>query len=249
MSSFLMNPVAGNVTTTTNPNSSYHHNNLHPYIQQAAHHGHQVESHQHLLSMTPISTMDPKFPPNDDYSNGDYICNSTDFFPGHLINHSQSHLQYSGYHNQPNTGLTSHYDHSTTYNNTSNNYNSYYQTIPPLTLPPHSCGSVITDISNTCSSDNLVKNRQQSSISPSLESLTLSQQQQPQSLRLTNSDLVVHDNVNDPNDCDRLIVEDSPIDEDDEEDDDDYDSENGDRIIYPWMKKIHVAGVGKSSFN
>lgn len=33
---------------------------------------------------------------------------------------------------------------------------------------------------------------------------------------------------------------DSPLD-----DDDDDDSENGDRVIYPWMKKIHVAGVGE----
>lgn len=30
------------------------------------------------------------------------------------------------------------------------------------------------------------------------------------------------------------------------DDDDDDDSESGDRVIYPWMKKIHVAGVGKS---
>lgn len=29
-------------------------------------------------------------------------------------------------------------------------------------------------------------------------------------------------------------------------DEDDEDDENGERIIYPWMKKIHVAGVGKS---
>ena len=27
--------------------------------------------------------------------------------------------------------------------------------------------------------------------------------------------------------------------------DDDEDEENGDRVIYPWMRKIHVAGVGK----
>lgn len=27
--------------------------------------------------------------------------------------------------------------------------------------------------------------------------------------------------------------------------DDEEDEENGDRVIYPWMKKIHVAGVGK----
>lgn len=29
------------------------------------------------------------------------------------------------------------------------------------------------------------------------------------------------------------------------DDDDDEDSECGDRVIYPWMKKIHVAGVGE----
>ena len=27
--------------------------------------------------------------------------------------------------------------------------------------------------------------------------------------------------------------------------DDDEDEENGDRVIYPWMRKIHVAGVGE----
>lgn len=29
---------------------------------------------------------------------------------------------------------------------------------------------------------------------------------------------------------------------------DDGGSESGDRVIYPWMKKIHVAGVGESPF-
>lgn len=36
----------------------------------------------------------------------------------------------------------------------------------------------------------------------------------------------------------------SPLMDDDEDDD----SESGDRVIYPWMKKIHVAGVGKLFF-
>lgn len=43
-------------------------------------------------------------------------------------------------------------------------------------------------------------------------------------------------------DEDRLMMDGSP--ELDEEDEDEG-SDNGDRIIYPWMKKIHVAGVGE----
>lgn len=33
------------------------------------------------------------------------------------------------------------------------------------------------------------------------------------------------------------------------DDDDDDDSESGDRVIYPWMKKIHVAGVGEYKYS
>lgn len=57
-------------------------------------------------------------------------------------------------------------------------------------------------------------------------------------------------------DDDRLIMDRSPgetgsqdNDMDDLESDDDLDgtmASDGERIIYPWMKKIHVAGVGKS---
>ncbi|XP_044742481.1 homeobox protein Hox-A4 [Chrysoperla carnea] len=45
-------------------------------------------------------------------------------------------------------------------------------------------------------------------------------------------------------DEDQLMMDGSPLMDDDEDDD----SENGDRVIYPWMKKIHVAGVDKSKF-
>lgn len=31
-------------------------------------------------------------------------------------------------------------------------------------------------------------------------------------------------------------------------DEEEEDEENRDRPIYPWMKKVHVAGVGKSIF-
>lgn len=56
-------------------------------------------------------------------------------------------------------------------------------------------------------------------------------------------------------DDDRLILDRSPDEVESQDlDDDDLDSdmedietagEDGERIIYPWMKKIHVAGVGK----
>lgn len=39
-------------------------------------------------------------------------------------------------------------------------------------------------------------------------------------------------------DDDMLMMDESP-------DIDDEGSESGDRVIYPWMKKIHVAGVGE----
>lgn len=42
------------------------------------------------------------------------------------------------------------------------------------------------------------------------------------------------------NDMDELCGSDSDLDDDDNET-----TTDGERIIYPWMKKIHVAGVGK----
>lgn len=41
------------------------------------------------------------------------------------------------------------------------------------------------------------------------------------------------------NDLDELCDSDSDLDEDTET------TVDGERVIYPWMKKIHVAGVGK----
>lgn len=42
------------------------------------------------------------------------------------------------------------------------------------------------------------------------------------------------------NDMDELCGSDSDLDDDENEI-----TTDGERIIYPWMKKIHVAGVGK----
>jgi homeobox protein HoxA/B/C/D4 len=57
-------------------------------------------------------------------------------------------------------------------------------------------------------------------------------------------------------DEDRLILDRSPDETGSQDDLDELDSDDdmegtmasdGERIIYPWMKKIHVAGVGKSN--
>lgn len=43
------------------------------------------------------------------------------------------------------------------------------------------------------------------------------------------------------NDLDELCGSDSDLDDDDANEP----TNDGERVIYPWMKKIHVAGVGK----
>ena len=51
----------------------------------------------------------------------------------------------------------------------------------------------------------------------------------------------LEDEDTDDLDDDMLMMDESP-------DMDDEGSESGDRVIYPWMKKIHVAGVGEFKF-
>lgn len=46
------------------------------------------------------------------------------------------------------------------------------------------------------------------------------------------------------NDMDELCGSDSEL-----EDDENEITMDGDRVIYPWMKKIHVAGVSKYTFS
>lgn len=64
---------------------------------------------------------------------------------------------------------------------------------------------------------------------------------------------ILQDDLLDDEDEDRLIMDRSP-DETGSQDLDELDSDDdlegtmasdGERIIYPWMKKVHVAGVGK----
>jgi homeobox protein HoxA/B/C/D4 len=64
----------------------------------------------------------------------------------------------------------------------------------------------------------------------------------------------LQDDLLDDDDEDRLILDRSPDETGSQDDLDELDSDDemegtlasdGERIIYPWMKKIHVAGVGK----
>lgn len=69
------------------------------------------------------------------------------------------------------------------------------------------------------------------------------QQQQPQHIQSSHQTQQHHlDDGSDQDDMeDDQMMDGSPGMMDDDEEDD----ENGDRVIYPWMKKIHVAGVGE----
>lgn len=70
---------------------------------------------------------------------------------------------------------------------------------------------------------------------------------------IESSSSILQDDLLDDDDDDRLIMDRSP-DETASQDLDELDSDDefegtmasdGERIIYPWMKKVHVAGVGK----
>jgi hypothetical protein len=73
------------------------------------------------------------------------------------------------------------------------------------------------------------------------------QQQQQQQQQLPLQELVQQQQQQQQQQQHRLDEEEDQDDMEDEqmELDQDDSSESGDRIIYPWMKKIHVAGVGE----
>jgi len=79
--------------------------NMNSFLPSAAggyhHHQHQQQAGNHHLATT-SSLVDPKFPPNEEYSQSNYIPSTgADFFSGssgsHHLSHPQSQLQY-GYH-------------------------------------------------------------------------------------------------------------------------------------------------------
>ncbi|CAG9829351.1 unnamed protein product [Diabrotica balteata] len=240
MSSFLMNPVSGALP------SSY---------QQA----------QHLSGGVVV---DPKFPPSEEYSQNSYIPSPTEnFFGNHHLNQPQHHLQY-GYHNHHQTtsyGSGGMPLSGTGYGSYGNYYHHQLHHAPPIhshqIRPPilHenqqnlvNCGSIsnnhnqssvgnssnilqsISDISTNVTQASDVNS---SVCSPASVGHGQESRGSPPGHSLQELGLRLEDNVSDePDDIDD---QGSSTNNDEEEDDD----ADGDRQIYPWMKKVHVAGA------
>ncbi|XP_023012021.1 homeotic protein deformed [Leptinotarsa decemlineata] len=241
MSSFLMNPVSGALP------SSY---------QQA----------QHISAGVVV---DPKFPPSEEYSQNSYIPSPTEnFFGNHHLSQPQHHLQY-GYHNHHQT--TSYGSGGMPLSNQYGTYGNYYHHqlhhAPPLhshqirpsiqlheSQPLVNCES-LPNSHNQNSSSNILQNiaviapsvSQPSDVNSSVcspASVGHGQESRgsPPGHSLQELGLRLEDSVSDgPDDLD----DQGSSTNNDEDDDDD---ENGDRPIYPWMKKVHVAGASTGAF-
>ncbi|XP_060523786.1 homeobox protein Hox-A5a isoform X2 [Cylas formicarius] len=242
MSSFLMNPVSG------------------------------YQQPQHISAGVVV---DPKFPPSEEYSQSSYIPSSTDnFFGNHHLNQPQHHLQY-GYHNHHQAGTYGSAGVPLS-NSGYGGYGNYYHhqlhhaaapihQIRPPVQPIHdsqsqllNCGSLPTNHPQppTTSSSNLLQNLGDMSPNVSQPSDVNSSVCSPASVghgqesrsppgahSLQELGLRLEDNASDEQD--ELDDGQGSSTNNDEDDDDD---ENGDRQIYPWMRKVHVAGASNGSF-
>ncbi|KAL3279887.1 hypothetical protein HHI36_017393 [Cryptolaemus montrouzieri] len=244
MSSFLMNPVSGATLS-----SSY---------QQT----------QHLSAGVVV---DPKFPPSEEYSQNSYIPSATnDFFGNHHIPQSQHHLQY-GYHNHHQPSAYGSTPVPIT-NGGYGSYGNYYhpqlhshhgppihphQIRPSISLhdsqqPMVACGNHQPPV--TSSSGTILQNL--ADIAPNVPQNTSdnvntsvcspvsvghgqdSRGSPPGSHTLQELGLRLEENVSDEHeDCDDGQESSTNNDEDEEDDD------GSDRQIYPWMRKVHVAGA------
>ncbi|XP_020280018.1 homeobox protein Hox-A4 [Pseudomyrmex gracilis] len=294
MSSFLMNPSAA---------GGYHHQ-------------HQQQAGNPHLATTSVM-VDPKFPPNEEYSQNNYIPSTGDFFTGgsggHHLSHAQSQLQY-GYpqhhHQAASTpyGTTSAVQLNGGYPGYGGYYgphhhqvhavhhpslHSHHHAVGALAMPPEAqqppltCPSSIqsqqqqqpsvptsTIIGSTPLSPSILQNHVQQSDalqhhqqhentacspasssqlhrdnSPDLQAQqSLSQQSQhiQSSQQQTSQQQQQHhiEDSSDADDTEDAQLESSPGMMEEEEEDE----ENRDRTIYPWMKKIHVAGVANGSY-
>ncbi|CAG9765327.1 unnamed protein product [Ceutorhynchus assimilis] len=238
MSSFLMNPVSG------------------------------YQQPQHISAGVVV---DPKFPPSEEYSQSSYIPSATDnFFGNHHLNQPQ-HLQY-GYHNHHHH-QASYGTSLPLSNSGYGSYGNYYHhqlhhpspplhqvrpvqplhepsqnqllncaslpdghpNHPPPTTTPSNILHSIADISPNVSQPSDVNS---SVCSPaSVGHGQDSRGSPPGSHSLQELGLRLEDGVSDEHD--ELDDHGSSTNNDEDDDDD----ENGDRQIYPWMRKVHVAGV------
>ncbi|XP_050296920.1 homeobox protein Hox-C4 isoform X2 [Anthonomus grandis grandis] len=242
MSSFLMNPVSG------------------------------YQQPQHISAGVVV---DPKFPPSEEYSQSSYIPSATDnFFGNHHLNQPQ-HLNY-GYHNHHHQGTYA--SSLPLSNSGYGGYGNYYHpqlhhTAPPVhqvrpVQPIHepqnqllNCASLAEGHPNhpppTTTPSNILHNitditpnvSQPSDVNSSVCSPASvghgqdSRGSPPGGHSLQELGLRLEDGVSD--DHDDLDDGQGSSTNNDEDDDDD---ENGDRQIYPWMRKVHVAGASSGAF-
>lgn len=288
---------------------------MNPSAAGGYHHQHQQQAGNPHLATTSVM-VDPKFPPNEEYSQNNYIPSTGDFFTGgsggHHLSHAQSQLQY-GYpqhhHQAASTpyGTTSAVQLNGGYPGYGGYYgphhhqvhavhhpslHSHHHAVGALAMPPEAqqppltCPSSIqsqqqqqpsvptsTIIGSTPLSPSILQNHVQSDAlqhhqqhentacspasssqlhrdnSPDLQAQqSLSQQSQhiQSSQQQTLQQQQQHhvEDSSDADDTEDAQLESSPGMMEEEEEDE----ENRDRTIYPWMKKIHVAGVGESLF-
>ncbi|KZC07044.1 Homeotic protein deformed [Dufourea novaeangliae] len=190
------------------------------------HHQHQQAASAHHLAATSVM-VDPKFPPSEEYSQSNYIPSTgADFFPasggGHHLNHPQSHQLQYGYHQHHHQAASTPYGASSAVqlNGGYAGYGGYYG--------PHHPHHQVHAVHHASLHPHHHANAQQ--------------QQQQQNQQQSQHHV---DDGSDQDDMeDDQMMDGSPGMMEEEDDDED----NGDRVIYPWMKKIHVAGVANGSY-
>ncbi|KAF7285071.1 homeotic protein deformed isoform X2 [Rhynchophorus ferrugineus] len=243
MSSFLMNPVSG------------------------------YQQPQHISAGVVV---DPKFPPSEEYSQSSYIPSASEnFFGNHHLNQPQ-HLQY-GYHNhhhQSAYGATTLPLSNSGYGGYGNYYHhQLHHPSPPLhqvrpVQPLHepqnqllNCASLPNGHPNqppTTTSPNILQNIADISPNVSQPSDVNSSVCSPASVGHGQDSRGSPPGAHSLQELGLRLEDGGGSDEQDElddgqgsstnNDDEDDDEENGDRQIYPWMRKVHVAGASNGTF-
>lgn len=166
---------------------------------------------------------DPKFPPSEEYSQADYIP------PGEYYHHQ--HLQY-GYQHQ----------YAPVQIGTGYGYGSYYHQIPqhpPVAPPPRP-----PEPSHPNDNPHDYGPPNTGDVPPGLAELGLRLEKHIEEAAPAARKLHALGREGSPVselDDERMLLESPPM----EDDDSSICSDNTDRVIYPWMKKIHVAGACK----
>lgn len=213
--------------------------------------------------------VDPKFPPSEEYSQNSYIPSPTDnFFGNHHLNQPQHHLQYGyhGHHQASTYGSTGMSLTNSGYGGYGNYYHHQLHHAPPIhshqirppiqihdtqqslvncsplqnshTPPVTSSSSILQSLSDI--SPNVTPSDVKSSVcSPVSVGHNQESRGSPQGHSLQELGLRLEGNVSDEQD--ELDDQGSSTNNDEEEEED----ENGERQIFPWMRKHHVAGACK----